>query len=566
MRHSKFLIFAVISLAAGFFISIWEFAYSKGIEQGRRPAVRMELWGSTIAESINQKPIYLSIDGRLMDIAQGSVYMDDMLNLMIPVSMIKDNFNCSSYVRDGNTLVMEQGENVVAIRTGEYTLEINGVYENLDAPVTEREKVLYVPVQALERGLGCQFTWDMATNSASIINVDSSERKLPVSYDYRRVNRDPQVKDQGEFGTCWAFAALTALEASLLPEEELDFAEDHMTLRNSFSFTQNEGGEYTMAMAYLTSWQGPVLEEDDPYGDGESPEGLTAVKHVQEIQVLEGKNFERIKEMVFKYGGVQSSLYMPLSNPSSNSEYYNADNYAYCYIGTEKPNHDVVIIGWDDNYPKENFNLDLEANGAFICRNSWGESFADNGTFYISYYDTNIGIHNVVYTKIEEADNYDSIYQADLCGWVGLLGYGKESSYFSNVYTAQSDENLKAVGFYATDKDTEYEIYLVHDFENTGSFKDKQLLKIGKFVNAGYYTVSFKEEIPLQKGERFAVVVKIMTPNAGRPIAIEYAADKATEGVDLSDGEGYISLYGNAWESAEEKNCNICLKAYTNKQ
>ena len=93
MRHSKFLIFAVISLAAGFFISIWEFAYSKGIEQGRRPAVRMELWGSTIAESINQKPIYLSIDGRLMDIAQGSVYMDDMLNLMIPVSMIKDNFN-----------------------------------------------------------------------------------------------------------------------------------------------------------------------------------------------------------------------------------------------------------------------------------------------------------------------------------------------------------------------------------------------------------------------------------------------------------------------------------------
>ena len=73
-----------------------------------------------------------------------------------------------------------------------------------------------------------------------------------------------------------------------------------------------------MAMAYLTSWR-PVLEEDDPYGDGISPEGLTAVKHVQEIQILEGKNYDRIKEMVFRYGGVQSSLYMPLSNPSSNS-------------------------------------------------------------------------------------------------------------------------------------------------------------------------------------------------------------------------------------------------------
>lgn len=565
MRHSKFLIFAAISLVLGLFISMWDFAYLRSIEQGHKTVYPMSLWGSTIAESVNKKPIYLNIDGRPVEAGEG-VYMDDMLNLMLPLSLLKDNFNCSSYVRDGNTLVMEQGDIRIAIRAGESTMEINGVAENLDAPVTERDDMLYVPVQALQRGLGCQYTWDVVTNSASIINVDSSSRKLPVSYDYRTVNRDPQVKNQGEFGTCWAFAALTALEASLLPEEELDFSEDHMTLHNSFSFTQNEGGEYTMAMAYLTAWQGPVLEKDDPYGDGESPDGLEAVKHVQEIQILEGKNYDRIKEMVFRYGGVQSSLYMPLSNPSSNSEYYNSENYAYCYVGTEKPNHDVVIIGWDDNYPKENFNLNMEADGAFICRNSWGESFADSGTFYISYYDTNIGIHNVVYTRIEEADNYDSIYQADLCGWVGRLGYAKESSFFSNVYTAEESESLEAVGFYATGKDTEYEIYLIQNFKDTASFKDRQLLKTGKFVNAGYYTVELKEGIPLEKGERFAVVVKITTPNAKRPIAIEYAADKATEGVDLSDGEGYVSLYGNAWESAEEKNCNICLKAYTRKR
>ena len=559
------MIFAAVSLALGLFVSMWDFAYSRNIEQGHKTTYQMSLWGGMIAESVNKKPIYLNIDGRPMEIGE-SVYMDDMLNLMLPLSLLRENFNCSSYVQDGNTLVMEQGDTRIAIRVGEHTIEVNGVAENLDASVTKRGDKLFVPVQVLEKGLGCQYTWDVVTNSASIINVDSSDRKLPVSYDYRKVNRDPQVKNQGEFGTCWAFAALTALEASLLPEEELDFSEDHMTLHNSFSFTQNEGGEYTMAMAYLTAWQGPVLETDDPYGDGKSPDGLKAVKHVQEIQILEGKNYDRIKEMVFRYGGVQSSLYMPLTNPSSNSEYYNAENYAYCYVGTEKPNHDVVIIGWDDNYPKENFNLDMEADGAFICRNSWGESFADSGTFYISYYDTNIGIHNVVYTRIEEADNYDSIYQADLCGWVGRLGYAKESSFFSNVYTAKENESLEAVGFYATGKDTEYEVYLIHDFKDTSSFKDRQILKTGKFVNAGYYTVGLKEGIPLEKGERFAVVVKITTPNAKRPIAIEYAADKATEGVDLSDGEGYVSLYGNAWESAEEKSCNICLKAYTRKR
>lgn len=565
MRHSKFFIFAILSLALGFGINVWDFTYSKGVETGKKQSIRMELWGSTIAADINQKPIYLSVDGKPMDVEPGSVYMDDRLNLMIPASILTEHFDCSSYVRNGDTLVMEQGENVISMRAGESTMEKNGVYQSLDASVTQKEGRLFLPVQALESGLGCQFTWDISTNSASIINVNTQERKLPLAYDYRKVDRDPPVKDQGVLGTCWAFASLTALEASLLPEEEMDFSEDHMTLQNSFHLSQNEGGDYMMSMAYLTSWQGPVLEKDDPYGDGESPEGLKAVKHVQEIQILEGENFDKIKEMVFKYGGVQSSLYMPTTNPSSDSEYYNAEHDAYCYIGTEKPNHDVVIIGWDDNYPKENFNLNLEANGAFICRNSWGENFGDNGTFYISYYDTNIGIHNVVYTKVEETDNYDAIYQTDLCGWVGLLGYGKESSYFANVYTAQEEETLRAVGFYATDKDTEYEVYLVHNFADMENLKDREFLESGKFTNAGYYTVKLKDDILLEKGEQFAVVVKITTPNAGRPIAIEYAADKATESVILSDGEGYISLYGNTWESAEEKSCNICLKAYTDR-
>ena len=563
MKYSRLFVLGAVVLMMSFAVSTWDFAYPRGIVQGQKQAVRLELWGSLIAESINQKPIYLSVDGKPAEYSKGQAYMDDRLNLMLPVSMLRDYFYCSSYVQNGDTLVLEQGESTISVHLDEYTMKMNGVYENLSAALVKREDELYVPVQALEKGLGCQYSWDIATNSAGIINVDSTGKWLPAAYDYRKVDRDPQIKDQGMLGTCWAFAALTAMEASLLPEEELDFSEDHMTLHNSFSFTQNEGGEYTMAMAYLTAWQGPVLEEDDPYGDGESPEGLEAVKHVQEIQILEGKNYDRIKEMVFKYGGVQSSLYMPSVNPRSDSEYYNAEKYAYCYIGTEKPNHDVVIIGWDDNYPKENFNISMEADGAFICRNSWGEEFADNGTFYISYYDTNIGIHNVVYTGIEDKDNYDRIYQSDLCGWVGLVGYGKDSSYFANVYTAGEQERLEAVGFYATDKDTKYEIYLVQDFKDTSSFKEKSFLKSGRLTNAGYYTIKLDGEM-LEPGRDFAVVVKITTPNAQRPIAIEYAADKATEHADISDGRGYMSLYGNVWESAEEKNCNICLKAYTN--
>ena len=168
-----------------------------------------------------------------------------------------------------------------------------------------------------------------------------------------------------------------------------------------------------MGMAYLTAWQGPVHEKDDPYGDEVSPEGLSAVKHVQEIQLIDGKDFERIKEAVFKYGGVHTAIYGEFADAQSSSHYYNKDKSSYCYIGSEKPNHEIMIIGWDDNYPKENFNMDLEGNGAFLCQNSWGEEFGDNGVFYVSYYDVNIGNHNVVYTKIEETDNYDHIIVED---------------------------------------------------------------------------------------------------------------------------------------------------------
>ena len=82
---------------------------------------------------------------------------------------------------------------------------------------------------------------------------------------------------------------------------------------------------------------------------------------------------------------------------------------------------------------------------------------------------------------------------------------------------------------------------------------------------AGYYTVRMPEPIRLSDKSKYAVVVKIHTPKAIHPIAIEYDVDERTKNFDISDGEGYISLYGEIWHNAEEtQNCNVCLKAFTN--
>ena len=82
--------------------------------------------------------------------------------------------------------------------------------------------------------------------------------------------------------------------------------------------------------------EGPVFEKDDPYGDNKTNPDLTAVKHVQEMQIIDGKDYEKIKEAVFKYGGVQTSIYNSLKSSQSKSPYYDRRTSSYCYIGNGK--------------------------------------------------------------------------------------------------------------------------------------------------------------------------------------------------------------------------------------
>jgi len=125
---------------------------------------------------------------------------------------------------------------------------------------------------------------------------------------------------------------------------------------------------------------------------------------------------------------------------------------------------------------------------------------------------------------------------------------------------------VRAAGFYATGKETSYELYMVKSFVNEDSLAERTLVASGKDSQMqGYYTIDFDRGVAVEPGEKYAVVLFVTTPGSERPMAIEYAADEFTADVDLDDGEGYISLRGNKWERTEEnQECNLCLKAYTN--
>ena len=566
MKHSKRYIVLSILLVIVVLLKFQFMDIDAGeIGEFRGGTLSKDVWYPLIAEDVNGRELKVVIDNKEYSSEKYLFYMDRNRNVIIPVNILRDALNCSAHIYDDSLLLVEKHNYSAQMALNENIAFGSGEEFLIDSPLVEINGDYYVSINDLSKMLGYSCTFDMDTNS--IIAADTAEnvKSLPTSYDLRDRYRISEVRNQGKYGTCCAFAALSAMESSLMPEESYVFSVDHMSMSNSFNITQNDGGEYTMGMAYLAAWQGPVYEKDDPYGDGESNGNLSAVKHVQEMRIIASKDISAIKEAVFKYGGVQTSMYSSLKNASSSSKYYNKDTYSYCYIGTNKPNHDVVIIGWDDNYSKENFKMSLEGDGAFICQNSWGSEFGDDGVFYVSYYDSNIGTHNVAYTRVDDNDNYDSIYQSDLCGWVGKLGYDKEAMYGANVFTAESDEKVVAASFYATGPDTEYKIYVVDDFQDENSFHNKTLVAEGILDDAGYYTIDFEQGINVDAGKKYAVVVYVKTPGATHPMAIEYdTGDKSLNNIDLEDGEGYISHSGNVFINVKDKqDCNLCIKAFT---
>lgn len=533
------------------------------IAAGEQGLQGTENWDPLIAEYVNEQGVSVVVSGTAVSFSDDLPYMSSGLEVMLPLDMFQSSFQCAVNVYHGTDILIEQGSTTIELTVGRSEYKLNNATLPLADPVVKKQDTIYVPMIVAKTSLGYTSSWNIVETTVSLESTVESIQILPVYYNYADMEKIGEAKNQGTNGNCWAFAALTALETTLLPEESYSFSADHLTLRPSFLNANGNGGNYTMALAYLLSWEGPVRESEDPYDDERNDKAEEAV-HLQEAQVIPSKDYETIKMMVYQYGGVQSSMYMSLTGADSESRYYDEETASYAYIGTEKPNHDIVIIGWDDNYPAGNFSVDVGGDGAFICRNSWGSEFGDEGNFYVSYYDTNIGVHNIVYTVVEGVDNYDHIYQSDLCGWTGNMGYNSETAYMANIFTAQSDQILEAVGFYATGMYTQYSVYVVRDYSGTGDLKHRFKVAEGRFLNSGYYTVPLDSEIAIEGGSNFAVIVRIVTPDSDMPIAIEYLSEDSNLLIDVSDGRGYISSNGDYWENTEgSREVNVCLKAYT---
>jgi len=417
---------------------------------------------------------------------------------------------------------------------------------------------------------------------SEIVESEVPERRLlvgasddiPSAYDLRKEGKLTAIGNQGLIGSCWAFSSIASLESYLLGTEgkNYDFSENNMknlvseSYSEGFDLTPEDGGNAFMSTAYLSRWTGPVNESEDYYSDSSvnSPTGLSVQKHVQEVLFLPlrtaSTDNEMLKEAILKYGAIYSTMYW-------NQACYQESNYTYRCTTSLTPNHAITIVGWDDSFDRNKFTLVPPGDGAFIVKNSWGENWGENGYFYISYYDARMGYdENAVFTA-EKKDNYDYIYQYDPLGWVISKEYsGSLVAWGGNVFSSERDETLRAIGFYTTDLNTAYEIY-VYKNPVSGPLNSRRVYatrESGTYSLPGYHTHKLNSPVSLSPGEKFSVVIKFTNPSAGGPLAIEQPIFFYSSKAQANSGESYVSSNGITWEDISgSSEANLCIKAFT---
>lgn len=401
-------------------------------------------------------------------------------------------------------------------------------------------------------------------------------KAYPASYDLRSLGRVSPVKDQGPYGTCWAFASLGSLESGLLAADPTvwDFSEDHLVWFAGFANTDkyNSGGNSFMAMAYLARWAGPVLESQDGYADGLHPAGLVAQRHLSKVVFVPPRTSptgnDQIKAAVMDYGAVDVDMWWPTA---SESTYWKPATDSLYTFGTHTANHDVAIVGWDDGYAASNFATTPPGPGAFIVRNSWGGTWGDGGYFYVSYYDTTIayGAYNMAFVDADPVSEYTRVYQYDPLGYLPEDGpyVSGRTAWFANVFTAEETEALAAVAFYTPLPACSYEVH-ASPTSGTPSFASLQPCGSGTLDTAGYHVVPLTATVPLTSGQPFTVAVKVTLPDSSSHYPIPVERPWAGYSAATSDpGESYICTDGATWQDITTRagfgEANVCLKAFT---
>ncbi|HHI03851.1 MAG TPA: hypothetical protein ENL22_10060 [candidate division Zixibacteria bacterium] len=417
---------------------------------------------------------------------------------------------------------------------------------------------------------------------------DISHAIPPSAYDLRDVNGRnyvTSVKDQ-IMGTCWTHGTMAAIEGNLVITNKWQdagednwpsLAEYHLDWWNGFNqhnnddtdpptgggLTVHQGGDYMVVAAYISRGEGVVREVDgqsfyDPPLRTSPNFHYYYTRHIEfYVAGTHLENINTIKEKIMSDGVMATALCSSGSFLQNNIHYQPPED-------SWDPNHSVAIVGWDDYLPTQ-----APYPGAWLCKNSWGENWGNDGYFWISYYDKHCGQHpqmGAVSFQDVEPLPYDKIFFHDYHGWRDTKTDCGEAF---NAFVADDDITIEAVSFYTAVDNVTYTVIIYDDFAG-GSLSGELSSISGIVEHLGFHTFDLTVPVDLADGEDFYVYVELssgghaydMTSDVPVLLGADYRViveSSANPGESFyHNGSGWVDFYDDVPTG------NFCIKGLGN--
>jgi len=259
------------------------------------------------------------------------------------------------------------------------------------------------------------------------------------------------------------------------------------------------------------------------------------------------------------------------------------NNNIYCHYTYDNilSNHMVTIVGYDDKYSASNFTdgHEPDGDGAFIVKNSWSDKWANNGYFYLSYYDKSIQAPTIVSVSSKQCD-YDVLcndYAQFLDVSSALLN---NKALEANIVDVSKDSSLYALGFYTDNLDTNVDISVYKLNDNYTKPTDGKLLVnvSNNYKYSGYHRIYLDDVIDVNANDKLAIVISqkvnnkyallatygfnydylvgISEDNIGYELNLISYPERYVETI-VNTNESYISYDGKTWLDWSEELNNI---------